>query len=165
MLDSYASELNDIIISIYDSVQRVEEQMLNRSVPNLSISETVWKLRDRGCSISDIALEHQVTLPSMTVAVKKLEKKGFIEKLRSETDGRVIYVKLTRMGQKVNAMHRYFHEHMIRSFLRDIDDNQRPVLMSALQNMNDFLHKQLMQSDSNKICPPEVKNGETRRKL
>ena len=170
MLDSYASKLNDIVISIYDSVQRVEEQMLSKSVPNLSISElhileTVWKLRVSGCSISDIALEHQVTLPSMTVAVKKLEKKGFIEKLRSETDGRVIYVKLTRMGQKVNAMHRYFHEHMIRSFLRDIDDNQRPVLMSALQNMNDFLHKQLMQSDSNKICPPEVKNGETRRKL
>ena len=67
MLDAYASELNSIFNGIYDSIQRLEEQLLSQSGQQLSISElhiieTVWRYRSSGCSISDIAQEHQVTL-------------------------------------------------------------------------------------------------------
>ena len=151
MLDPYAAQLNHVITSIYDSVAQVEEQMLVKSVPDLSITElhileTVWQRRAEGCSISDIAQVHQVTLPSMTVAVKKLVSKGYVQKMRSGTDGRVVYVALTRQGEKVNAMHRYFHEHMVRSLLRDISEEQRPVLLEALQHMDVFLKQQLEKS-------------------
>jgi DNA-binding MarR family transcriptional regulator len=151
MLEPYAAKLNCVITSIYDSVMQVEEQMLVKSVPDLSIGElhileTVWQRRDMGCSISDIAQAHQVTLPSMTVAVKKLETKGYVQKMRSDTDGRVVYVALTRRGDKVNAMHRYFHEHMVRSVLRDIDETQRPALLAALESMDAYLKQQLEKS-------------------
>lgn len=46
MLDSYASKLNDIVISIYDSVQRVEEQMLSKSVPQPFYKRTSY-IRNR----------------------------------------------------------------------------------------------------------------------
>ena len=137
---------------IYDSIRRLEEQLLSQSGQQLSISElhileTVWQRRLSGCSISDIAQEHQVTLPSMTIAVKKLEKKGYVVKRRSDTDGRVVYVELTRMGEKVNSMHRYFHEHLIRAFIKDVDAEQRPVLLSALHNMTSFIKHQLELSE------------------
>lgn len=148
MLDTYASSLNEIVTDIYNSVSRVESQMLSKSVPDLSISElhiieTIWKLRDSGCSIGDIAATHGVTMPSMTIAIKKLEGKGYVQKTRCDTDGRVVYVVLTRQGGKVNSMHRYFHEHMIRSFLKDVKDEEKPVLMSALQNLDSYLKAQL----------------------
>lgn len=148
MLDAYAAELNGIFNGIYDSIQRLEGQLLSQSGQQLSISElhileTVWQHQASGCSISDIAQEHQVTLPSMTIAVKKLEKKGYVVKHRSDTDGRVVYVKLTRMGEKVNSMHRYFHEHMIRAFIKGVDAEQKPVLLSALKNMASFINHQL----------------------
>ena len=152
MLDAYASELNSTFNGIYDSVQRLEEQLLSQSGQQLSISElhiieTVWQHREFGCSISDIAQEHQVTLPSMTIAIKKLEKKGYVLKRRSDTDGRVVYVVLTRMGEKVNSMHRYFHEHMIRAFIKGVDEEQKPVLLSALKNMASFIKHQLELSE------------------
>ena len=152
MLDAYASELNSIFNGIYDSIQRLEEQLLSQSGQQLSISElhiieTVWQHRLSGCSISDIAQEHQVTLPSMTIAIKKLEKKGYVVKRRSDTDGRVVYVVLTRMGEKVNSMHRYFHEHMIRAFIKGVDEEQKPVLLSALKNMASFIKHQLELSE------------------
>ena len=142
MLDAYASELNSIFNGIYDSIQRLEEQLLSQSGQQLSISElhiieTVWRYRSSGCSISDIAQEHQVTLPSMTIAIKS-SKKGYVAKRRSDTDGRVVYVKLTRMGEKVNSMHRYFHEHMIRAFIKGVDEEQKPVLLSALKKHGEF---------------------------
>ncbi len=87
----------------------------------------------------------------MTIAVKKLEKKGYVVKRRSDTDGRVVYVKLTRMGEKVNSMHRYFHEHMIRAFIKGVDEEQKPVLLSALRNMASFINRQLELSEHRAI--------------
>ena len=88
-----------------------------------------------------------MTLPSMTIAIKKLEKKGYVVKRRSETDGRVVCVELTRIGEKVNSMHRYFHEHMIRAFITGVDEEQTPVLLSALKNMANFIKHQLELSE------------------
>ncbi len=148
MLDAYSQSLNDVIVSIYDSVVRVETQMLDKSGQDLSISEmhiieAVWKSADGACSISDIAQARQVTLPSMTVAIKRLEKKGFVEKIRSAKDARVVMVTLTRKGERVNSMHRYFHERMVRSFLKNIDTEERSTLLKTLKNMDDFLLEQI----------------------
>lgn len=144
MLDPYAAQINDLVTGIYDSIMMVEEQMLMGTMKDLTICElhiieTVWKLQEEGCSLSDLAQAQDVTLPSMTVAVKKLEKKGYVEKRRSQTDGRVIHVVLTRKGEKVNAVHRYFHRQLVRSFLAGISEEERPVLMRALENMDAFL--------------------------
>ena len=54
-----------------------------------------------------------------------------------------MYVELTRKGEKVNSMHRYFHEHMIRAFIKGVDEEQKPVLLSALTNMANFIKRQL----------------------
>lgn len=156
MLDSFASGLNETFIGIYDTLVRLEEQLLSQSGQPLSISElhiieTIWLNRNKGCSISDIALIHQVTLPSMTIAVKKLENKGYVIKKRSETDGRVVYTELTRMGEKANSMHKYFHERMVRAFLRDIPEADKPVLLDALKNMESFIKRQLEIAAQNQL--------------
>ena len=148
MLDPYADKLNALIISVYDSVNQVEEKMLSQTLPDVSIGElhileTIWNFEDHQCSVSDIAQARQVTVPSMTIAIKKLEKKGYVQKARSSQDGRVVRVTLTRMGRKVNAMHRYFHEQMIRSFLKGVSEEQKPGLMEAIQNLENFLQRQL----------------------
>ena len=115
--------------------------MKDLTICELHIIEAVWDLREKGCSVSDLAEARAVTVPSMTVAVKKLEKKGYVEKRRSEQDGRVIRVVLTRQGEKVNAVHRYFHRQLVRSFLADIGEEERPVLQHALENMDAVLKR------------------------
>ncbi|MCR4963216.1 MAG: MarR family transcriptional regulator [Firmicutes bacterium] len=148
MLDAYASLLNETIIRVYDSIMRLEEQMLARSVKNLTISElhileAIGKMNGEPCTISDLAQARQVSLPSMTVAVQKLEKKGLVEKRRGPQDGRVVQVSLTRNGHKYYAMHAYFHERMVRSLLRNIPEQQRPALLQAMQDIDLFLKRQL----------------------
>ena len=152
MLDPYAQRLNDTIIDIYDAIMRVESQMLARSVKDLTIVElhvleAIGRAGEEGLSISDVAQARQVSLPSMTVTVKKLEQKGYVEKTRSARDGRIVQVHLTRRGRKYNAMHAYFHERMGRALLRDVPTAQRPALLDAVESIDAFLKGQLAQLD------------------
>ena len=146
MFDAYSKQVNDTFNEIYDSIQRVEEQMLSNSKLDLSICEldileSVGKFGEAGCSISEIARDYRATLPTITVAIKRLESKGYVEKVRSSTDGRKVNVVLNRNGKKADAVHRYFHERMVRSFLREVSQEQRPMLLRALQNLAGFLQQ------------------------
>ncbi|MGI5898422.1 MAG: MarR family winged helix-turn-helix transcriptional regulator [Christensenellales bacterium] len=144
MLSKIESDINAAFMQIYNSVHRVEERMLKHSTLDLSISEldmleTVGAYGEKGCTISDIARDNSVTLPTVTVAVKRLEAKGYVEKNRCKQDGRVVFVALTRLGKKADAAHKYFHERMVRSFIKDVSQEEREMLLRALKNLESFL--------------------------
>ena len=113
---------------------RVEENILKRSdQTDLSISEihmleAVGKGKDRRRTISELAEVLNITLPSVTVAINKLMKKGYVEKVRGEEDGRIVYVSLTRQGRRIDSAHRYFHESMVRSIIRDMTESEMQAL-------------------------------------
>ncbi|MDD3244196.1 MAG: MarR family transcriptional regulator [Eubacteriales bacterium] len=146
MLDDYGKQINEVMVSIYDSVQRVEQGMLNNTKLNLSISEMnileiIGKSREEGCSVSHIARGLKLTLPTITVAVKKLEEKGYVEKVRSAQDARRLSIVLTHRGKKADAVHRYFHEQAVHACLRGIEPQGRTAVLAAMRNLNDFLQK------------------------
>lgn len=143
-------EINHLLVEIFRNILTVEEQtlrttQLDLSIGELHILETIGqhcRKEEVGCSISQIAQDQEITLPSVTVAVKKLEKKGFVQKVRSAEDARVVRVTLTRTGRRADAAHRYFHEQMVRSLLREVSEEQAPMLRDALRNLNQFVHMQ-----------------------
>ena len=96
----FEEQLNEVIVDTYRSILRVEENILKRSdQTDLSISEihmleAVGKGKDRRRTISELAEVLNITLPSVTVAINKLMKKGYVEKVRGEEDGRIVYVSL-----------------------------------------------------------------------
>lgn len=144
MLDDFGTQINNTFMLIYESVHKVEEAMLKTSALDLSISEldiieTIGRFGEKGCSISEIAHTNEVTLPTVTVAIKRLENKGYVEKARSPEDGRMVNILLTRIGKKADAAHRYFHERMVRALLKDVQEEAKPVILQALQNLGLFL--------------------------
>lgn len=148
-MDEFSRELNDLLSDAFWSVLKIEEQMANMAVQgDLSISElhlieAVSKDKEHGRSISEIATDLQITLSSVTVAVNKLQKKGYVEKIKSAQDGRQVFVKLTRMGQKVNAGHMYFHENMVRNVSEDMSEEEKEILIRAMKNLNRFFKRKL----------------------
>ncbi len=150
MQKSVFSQINHLLVEIFRNILSVEEQTLRStrldlSIGELHILETIGQHSRRqkeGCSISQIAQDQEITLPSATVAIQKLEKKGFVQKVRSAQDARVVRVSLTRSGRRADAAHRYFHEQMVRSLLREVSEEQIPVLLGALKNLNQFVRQQ-----------------------
>ena len=127
----------------------MEENILKRSdQTDLSISEihmleAVGKGKDRRRTISELAEVLNITLPSVTVAINKLMKKGYVEKVRGEEDGRIVYVSLTRQGRRIDSAHRYFHESMVRSIIRDMTESEMQALYKGVMKLDTFLKEQL----------------------
>ena len=145
----FEEQLNEVIVDTYRSILRVEENILKRSdQTDLSISEihmleAVGKGKDRRRTISELAEVLNITLPSVTVAINKLMKKGYVEKVRGEEDGRIVYVSLTRQGRRIDSAHRYFHESMVRSIIRDMTESGMQALYKGVMKLDTFLKEQL----------------------
>ena len=57
--------------------------------------------------MTDLAVNEEVTQPSMTALVTQLEELGFAERRRDPTDARVVLVAITRAGrQHLRSMRR-----------------------------------------------------------
>ncbi len=142
-MNSLAKKLNAMLVETYRQIMRIEENAVaNDSKIDLSIGEmhmleSVGK-NGGGCTISDIAQDQFITLPSVTVAINKLVKKGYVEKKRAPHDGRHVIVELTRRGRKVNAGHQYFHENMVRNLIADFSEEETKSLIKGIDKLNKF---------------------------
>ena len=145
----FEEQLNAVIVDTYRSILKVEETILKRSdkidlsINEMHMLEAVGKGKDRRRTISELAEELNITLPSVTVAINKLMKKGYVEKVRGEEDGHIVYVSLTRMGKKIDSVHRYFHESMVRSIIRDMTEEEQQILYKGVMKLDQFLKDQL----------------------
>lgn len=73
-----------------------------------------------------VILPKVLTLPpSVTVAINKLVKKGYVKKEKSNTDGRVVYVRLTDKGLRIDKIHQYFHVKMVKDISKEMTDEVR----------------------------------------
>lgn len=148
-MNSFSARMNALLVNCFRSILRVEEKSLgNLSETNLSVSEfhlleAVGHGREEGRKIGEIAGELGVTMPSVTVAINKLEKKGYVRRMRGGKDARVVNVSLTRIGRKMNSAHRYFHEQMVRSFVAGFDDGEKQVILRAVTNLDQFLQRKV----------------------
>ena len=145
-MDPYLATLNELFTTTYRSVLKVEEVMLRHLSNNsLTISE-MHMLESVGkhggeAAITDIAQDLEITPPSVTMAVKRLEKKGYVVKNKDENDGRVTRVALTARGRKMDAAHRYFHENMVRSITREMSEAEVEELVRILSKLNRYLER------------------------
>lgn len=142
-----SSILNSLLVETYNSVNKVEEKTLkktgenNLSITEFHILESIGKNGDQGRTIGDIAQNFSVTMPTVTVAITKLEKKGYVLKSKSINDGRLVYITLTKQGKRMNTAHRYFHEIMVRELCDNLSDEEINILIKSLEKLKLFFEK------------------------
>lgn len=148
-MDKFAHELNGVLVEAFRSILKIEEKEVKKtekmdlSIGELHLLEAVAKDNEKNKTISDLAEDLEVTLPSVTVAINKLVKKGYVEKIKSDHDGRMVYVVLTKMGKKMNAVHQYFHENMARNVTREFTEEEKEILLKAINKLNEFFKRRL----------------------
>ena len=139
----FCSEINDMLMKTYRTVQEVEETKVKRNAHlNLTISE-LHLMEYIGRTISALAGDLNYALPSVTVAVNKLEKKKYVVKQKSRADKRMVYVMLTPKGAKVNNVHQYIHKKMSREVAKEFNEQEREILLRGLQKLNDIFARSL----------------------
>ncbi len=140
-MDSFSIELNKLLVSTYRQINRIEEIVLrNLSKDNLSITELhILEVIGRsGCTVTDISQNMGISMPSATIAIKKLEKKGYVTKAKDSDDARRVCLQLTMLGRRADAAHYWFHRHMIKSVEKEFEPEERELLLKALNGLNEF---------------------------
>ena len=143
-LQPFTVVLNDMLVDVFNNILRVEEEYLQKglgrglTIREMHIIEYIGKSGQEGRTLSEIATFLNVARPSVTVAVRKLENKGFLTKNECEQDGRVVRVTLTRDGRKMYLQHMRFHTLMVRGLEEELDEDEKDILMRAFGKLNSF---------------------------
>ena len=143
-MDPFSFELNELLVSTYREITRIEELVLRSlskdtlSIAELHILDVVG--RD-GCTVTEIAQSMAISMPSATIAVKKLEKKGYVTKEKDPEDARRVCIRLTLTGRRAEAAHRWFHRQMVHNVEKSFDPEEREMLLHVIKEMNVFFRE------------------------
>lgn len=88
--------------------------------------------------MGEIANDLRITVGTLTTAINRLIKKGYVERKRIEEDRRVVVVYLTESGKKVFDEHTLFHKEMIDEVAKNFEDYELKVLTKALSKVSEF---------------------------
>ncbi len=136
-------EINRMLVEVYDDVNHIEEYSLKKGVfSDLSITE-IHTIEAVGLydprTMSEIAAVLGITLGTLTIAVDKLIRKGYLERSRSDTDRRIVYITLTKKGKLAYRIHEKFHMDMVKAIMMDFTSQEEEVLLTALRKLNQHL--------------------------
>ncbi|WP_105131568.1 MarR family transcriptional regulator, partial [Streptococcus suis] len=88
---------------------------------------------------SDVARTLMVTLGTVTTSLNNLERKGYVERIRSTKDRRVVHLYLTKKGRLVYRLHQRFHNEMVKQITDGMDDAEYQVMKKGLMKLYHFL--------------------------
>ncbi|MDR2464930.1 MAG: MarR family transcriptional regulator [Streptococcaceae bacterium] len=138
-------EVNALLVKIFNDVLTIEESELQKSnysdisIKEMHIIDAIGLHQNK--TTTEVAKVVMVTVGTMTVAINNLVKKGYVERIRSNFDRRVVNLGLTHKGKIVYRIHQTFHKKMVRNILKDMEDVEGETLIKALCNLENYLER------------------------
>ena len=136
-------QVNDYLTTIFNNVLVIEEVSLRGSrFKDISLKEmhtidVIGKFPE--ATPSKVSKELMVTLGTVTTSLNNLERKGYIERIRSEQDRRVVYLHLTKKGRLLHRLHKRFHKAMVEKIIDGMSSEEIEVMDRGLTNLYQFL--------------------------
>ena len=128
--------LNKLLVQLFNDILHIEENSLkNIDFMDLSMTEihTIEAVGIKDAkTMGEIAHDLRITVGTLSAAITKLIKKGYVERKRTEEDRRVVLVSLTS---------KVFHEEMITSMLGNFSEEEEYILAIALEKLNSFFEE------------------------
>lgn len=145
-MNDYDSRVNELLVRIFDKIQITEQKALQvGSFGDLSIAE-IHTLEGIGLydakTMTETAAELSVTTGTLTVAVDKLVRKGYVDRQRDLEDKRIVRIQLTRKGKLAYRLHLKFHTLMVDRITCPLAENERNLLLLVLTNVASFIEEQ-----------------------
>ena len=145
MEQAYAT-LNQILVHLFNDILKVEEKTLavgpysELTITDMHTIEAIGFNSSR--NMTSIAKDLGITVGTLTIAINHLVKKGFVQRLRSSKDRRVVLVSLTQKGKDAFRHHIAFHDQMVNEIIGLMEEEELKVLVRALQKVDGFFKAQ-----------------------
>ena len=149
--------LNDVLVKLFRNINTIEEQAIrsgsfkDMTTNDMHVIEAIGLGESK--NMTSVAKMLMVTTGTLTISVNSLVKKGFVERVRSEEDRRVVLISLTAKGRKAFRDHQQFHEEMVSSIVNSLSEEEQLILQKALGNLSDFFRTRALASDGKSDGP------------
>lgn len=137
------AKINEYLTAIFNNVLIIEESSLRSSrfsdvtIKEMHTIDVIGEKKD--ATPTDVARALMVTLGTVTTSLNNLERKGYIERVRSTKDRRVVHLYLTKKGRLVYRLHQRFHQAMVRQITEGMDEVEFKAMKKGLLNLYQFL--------------------------
>ncbi len=128
------------LLALFDRLRRIalgHNPLEDRGVtgPQLTLLQSV--AASPGCGIQEIADGLELTAPTVSVAVRRLEEAGLLEREPDPLDGRAIRLFLTDRGRALHQQARAFRLDKMRRLLAGLAAGEQEQLLSLLERAVD----------------------------
>ena len=152
-MKDFPAFFTDTMLTLFQKMLTYETMMLSQTEEmDISVSEArlLWKIGTEPKTLTTLADAMGLTLPSVTVAVQKLQKKGYVLKERSKEDGRVVFVSLTQKGERMAHIYHYVQENAARGASADFTQAEKEAFVSGLNKVNRYLEDRIEKMEAKK---------------
>ncbi len=141
------NRVNEILEEFYKLFYKTEDMALKRGIKCLTHTELhlIEAIGEESLTMNELSDKIGITMGTATVAVSKLTEKGFIARVRSNSDRRKVYVSLTDKGSKALTYHNNYHKMIMSSITENIADKDLShfieifeLILGALQEKTDY---------------------------
>ena len=136
------STLNEMLVKLFRSINVIEERAIRTgeyrdvTANDMHVIEAIGT--EEAKNMTSVARSLDVTTGTLTIAVNSLVKKGYVDRVRSEEDRRVVLISLSEKGKRAYLHHREFHDQMIDAVIEELTEEEQQVLERALRKLNLF---------------------------
>jgi MarR family transcriptional regulator, transcriptional regulator for hemolysin len=133
------SNLKETITYLSDLIEKILEETLDQydfsdlTQQQLNYLKVMVKMKTP--TLSELARELDLTRPTVTVLVDKLAEKGYIKRVKSDEDRRVMHLHIDKKGAKINAMREIAHEKMAEKIRLGLNVTETEILTELLKKI------------------------------
>jgi len=137
--------VNELLVESFSDISQIEQQALKEGLlKDITVTEIhtidaigMYKYR----TMSRVAQDLRITVGTLTTAINKLLKKGYVDRKRGEEDRRSVMIALTRKGKLAYRIHDKFHSHMVHATIDCLSEEEEEVLIKSLEKLNAFFRE------------------------
>lgn len=134
--------INSILVELFGQILRIEESALkvegceDLSMTEIHTLEAILGSKPR--TMTEVSEKLKITVGTLTTAVNRLVKKGYVVREKDKDDKRKVLVTLTEKGQFACDVHEKFHTQMVEMMVKDLNVDEDKVLIKSLDNLKEF---------------------------
>ena len=141
-MPEHANAPNDVLVKLCNRILSIEEEAITKAsalgltMSEIHVIEAIGDMEPR--SMSEVAADLGVTIGTLPASVNRLVHKGHVPRSRPENARRVVLVTLTDKGMVAYRMHERFHQRMIDSILKGLDEDEQKSILHAAEKLYQF---------------------------